>query len=199
MTSNKTSIPRFLLGCAVLVLSGCLTTVPENGVCGLSTLSGQYAFPVRAGLAYEAADSGGQWVVWLWDIFDGGGTDTSMIAEDWGSYCTAITNAGFSTGMRPPQRTLVLTLAPPLAGGHTGPAMGGAAGMSASYYEQGDLGGVPATTSSFDVTVTTQCVSGPLQLTFPDAGGGSTLTGQVSVPLCPPPDGGGNSGDGGGG
>jgi hypothetical protein len=188
MMRNKTFAPGWLVGSAALVLSGCLNTVPENGACGLSTLGGQYAFPVRAGLAYQAADNG-QWVVWLWDLYDGGGTDTSSIAEDWGSFCTTLGQAGFSSVVRPKQRTLVLTLSPPLAGAHAGPAAGGAASMSASYYEQDD-GGIAATSSSFDVTVTSQCVSGPLQLTFPDAGGGSTMTGTVGVPLCPPPDGG---------
>jgi hypothetical protein len=180
-----------------VALTGCLTTVPEHGVCGLSTLSGQYAFPVRAGLAFQDPQAN-KWVVWLWDLYDGGGTDTSAIAEDWGSYCTAITQAGFSSGQRPPQRTLVITMSPPLTGLHAGPPTTGVTPMSASYYEQGDPSGVAASTSSFDVTTTSECVTGPLLLTFPDAGGGAVLNGQISVPFCGiGVDGGGGGGDGG--
>jgi hypothetical protein len=195
MACDKTVVLRSLALSGALILSGCLTTVPENGVCGLSNLSGQYAFPVRAGLAYQDPQAN-KYVVWLWDVYDAGiGNDNSAIAEDWGSYCSAIAKAGYSSGQRPPQRTLVLTMAPPLEGAHQGPPTSGVTVMTASYYEQADMSGVAATASSFDVTTTDTCVSGPLQLTFPDAGAGSVLTGQVNVPFCGPSSGG--NGDGG--
>jgi hypothetical protein len=182
---------------SIVALSGCLTTVPEHGVCGLSTLSGQNAFPVRAGLAFQDPQAN-KWVVWLWDLYDAGvGNDSSAIAEDWGSYCTAIAQAGFSSGQRPPQRTLVLTMSPPLMGAHAGPPTTGVAPMSASFYEQGDPSGVAASTSSFDVTTTAECVTGPLILTFPDAGGSGLLNGQISVPFCGVDGGSSGGGDGG--
>jgi hypothetical protein len=202
MTCNKTAFYPLLALCGVLAPSGCLTTVPENGICGLSTLSGQYAFPVRAGLAFEDPQAN-KFVVWLWDVLDGGfddagnPNDTSTTAEDWGSYCTTIAQANYSSGLRPPQRTLVLTMVPPLEGPHQGPPVTGVTAMSASYYEEGDMSGVAATTSTFSVTVTQDCVIGPLTLTFPDAGGGSVLTGQISVPKCGPGLGGVGGGDGG--
>ena len=184
MARDKTVVLRTLALSGSLILSGCLTTVPENGVCGLSNLCGQYAFEVRAGLAYQDPQAN-KWVVWLWDLYDAGvGQDNSAIAEDWGSYCSAIAKAGYSSGQRPPQRTLVLTMAPPLAGPHQGPPTSGVPVMTGSYYEQADPSGVAATLSSFDVTTTDTCVSGPLSLTFPNGDGGAVLTGQVNVPFC---------------
>ncbi len=169
-----------------MTLPACLTTVTENGVCGLSNITGSHAFPVRAGLAFKDPVAG-KWIVWLWDVFDAGvGMDNSGTAEDSTSFCMSLADAGFTSNVRPTQRTIVLTLNPPRDGNHATPIVAGTPGMAASYYEQGELSsGVGASAGTFDVTSTAQCVTGPLSLTFPwDAGG--LLTGSVSVPFCGP-------------
>ncbi len=186
MKPKDTSLVLSLaLGCLV-ALSGCLTVVEENGICGTSTLNGSLAFPVRAGMAFRDPQAG-KWVVWMWDVFDAGvGNDNSSFAEDWVSWCGAIADAGYNSGERLPQRLLLLSLTPPLSGAHGQPSDGGLLPMTASFYEQGQSGGLAASSASFDVTTTAECVTGPLLLTFNPDGGPSVMTGTISVPICGP-------------
>jgi hypothetical protein len=171
---------------SVLALPGCLNVVPQNGICGLSSLSGSMAFPVRAGMAFHDPQAQ-KYVVWLWDEFDAGaGNDNSNYAEDWVSWCGAIADAGFNSGERLPQRLLLLSLSPPLAGVHAVPTGTGQFAMSASFYQQGQSGGLSASASKFDVSTTVQCVSGPLTLTFGQDAGASVLSGTIDVPYCGP-------------
>jgi hypothetical protein len=164
-----------------MAASGCLTTVQQGGACGSSTLSGQLAFPVRAGMVFKDPQAD-KYVVWLWDVYDAGiGQDSSNTAEDWVSWCGAIADAGYNSGERLPQRLLLLTLNPPLSGAHSLPG-----GMTGTYYEQHQQQGLGATAGSLNVTTTAECMTGPLQLTFTVDGGSSPLSGQISVPLCGP-------------
>ena len=171
-----------LAGVLALVSEACNN--PPANPCGSSSLSGAMAFPVKGGLAFHDPD-GGNWAVWLWDVFDAGGGNSDSLQDDWRSYCNGAQADGFNTTQHPPSRLLYLSIAPPLAGAHSQPEDAGTTALMGTFFEQGDLTGQSSSSGSFDATTTTTCLTGPLQLTFGgDGGAAGTMTGTVNVPLC---------------